>query len=111
MSKAYEQQFGAPICVADSYRTYERQQLVYAERPGYAATPGTSEMGWARAVDLCGGIQTDGTPQNAWMRLNAAQCNWFHPAGPTPAAALRTLALGFLRVSRGGTIARAHTSQ
>ena len=79
MSKAYEQQFGTAICVADSYRSYERQQQIAAERPGYAATPGTSEHGWARAVDLCGGIQTDGTPQNTWMRLNAAQFNWFHP--------------------------------
>ena len=79
LSRAYESQFGSPICVADSYRSYERQQQIYAERPGYAATPGTSEHGWARAVDLCGGVETDGTPQNTWMRLNAAQYNWFHP--------------------------------
>ena len=79
MSRAYEQEFGSPICVADSYRSYERQQEIYRERPGYAAVPGTSEHGWARAVDLCGGIETDGTRQNTWMRINAAQFNWFHP--------------------------------
>lgn len=79
MSRAFEQEFGSPICVADSYRSYERQQQTYQERPGYAATPGTSEHGWARAVDLCGGIERDGTPQNTWLRLNAAQYNWFHP--------------------------------
>ena len=79
MSRAYQTQFGSPICVADSYRSYQRQQEIYAERPGYAAVPGTSEHGWARAVDLCGGVETDGTPQNTWMRLNAAQYTWFHP--------------------------------
>ena len=79
MSHAYQSQFGTPICVADSYRSYERQQEIYAERPEYAATPGTSEHGWARAVDLCGGVESDGTTQNTWMRLNAAQFNWFHP--------------------------------
>ena len=79
MSRDYEREFGSAICVADSYRTYERQQQIYQERPGYAATPGTSEHGWARAVDLCGGIQTDGTAQNTWLRLHASQYNWFHP--------------------------------
>jgi LAS superfamily LD-carboxypeptidase LdcB len=67
------------MCVADSYRTYERQVQLYAERPHYAAHPGTSEHGWGLAVDLCGGIETDGTPQNIWMRTHAAQFGWFHP--------------------------------
>ena len=79
MSRAYQSDFGGPICVADSYRTYERQQQLYASEPGYAAYPGTSQHGWALAVDLCGGIQTDGTPQNVWMRTHAAQYGWFHP--------------------------------
>ena len=84
MSRDYQSSFGGPMCVADSYRTYERQQQLYASEPGYAAYPGTSEHGWARAVDLCGGIQTDGTPQNTWMRTHAAQYGWFHPAWAEP---------------------------
>jgi len=84
MSHGYQSSFGAPMCVADSYRTYERQQQLYASEPGYAAYPGTSEHGWARAIDLCGGIQSDGTPQNTWMRTHAAQYGWFHPTWAEP---------------------------
>ena len=84
MSRDYQSAFGGPICVADSYRTYERQQQLYASEPGYAAYPGTSQHGWARAVDLCGGIQSDGTPQNMWMRTHAAQYGWFHPTWADP---------------------------
>lgn len=84
MSHDYQSSFGAPMCVADSYRTYERQQQLYASEPGYAAYPGTSEHGWARAVDVCGGIETDGTAQNTWMRTHAAQYGWFHPTWAEP---------------------------
>ena len=84
MSRDYQSAFGAPICVADSYRTYERQQQLYASEPGYAAYPGTSQHGWALAVDLCGGVQSDGTPQNMWMRTHAAQYGWFHPTWADP---------------------------
>jgi hypothetical protein len=79
MSRAFQRSFGVPLCLADSYRTYQRQQELYASEPAYAAYPGTSQHGWARAVDLCGGVQNDGTPQNSWMRTHAAQYNWFHP--------------------------------
>lgn len=80
LSRAYAAAFGTPICVTDSYRTYDQQAALARSRPGYAARPGTSWHGWARAVDLCGGIQTDGTAANQWMRLNAPGLGWFHPA-------------------------------
>jgi hypothetical protein len=79
MSRAYAAQFGLPMCVRDAYRTYDEQVSIKASRGSYAARPGTSEHGWGRAVDLCGGIQTDGTATNTWMRLNAPQFGWFHP--------------------------------
>lgn len=80
MSRAYAQHFGAPICVTSSYRSYADQQRVYRERPGFAARPGSSQHGWGRAVDLCGGVQNDGTPQNSWLRMNAGRFSFFHPA-------------------------------
>ena len=85
MSHAYAQAFGLPLCVTASYRTYQRQVELYASMPaGYAAVPGTSNHGWALAVDLCGGIQVDGSPEHAWLLDHAAAYNWFHPAWAMP---------------------------
>ena len=85
MSRAYAQAFGTPLCVTASYRTYQRQVELYATMPaGYAAMPGTSNHGWALAVDLCGGIQVDGSPQHQWLLDHAAAYDWFHPAWAMP---------------------------
>ncbi|HEU5034462.1 MAG TPA: M15 family metallopeptidase [Mycobacteriales bacterium] len=85
MSKAYDQVFGVPLCVTASYRTYQRQVELYATMPaGYAAVPGTSNHGWALAVDLCGGIQVDNSPQHQWLLSHAAAFGWFHPAWARP---------------------------
>jgi hypothetical protein len=84
MSRAFAARFGTPICVTDSYRSYPAQVRVYAEKPGLAARPGTSNHGWGLAADLCGGIQTDGTSTNAWLRQNAGRFAWFHPSWADP---------------------------
>jgi len=85
LSHAYAQAFRVPLCVTASYRTYQRQVELYATMPaGYAAVPGTSNHGWALAVDLCGGIQVDGSPEHAWLLDHAAAYNWFHPAWALP---------------------------
>jgi D-alanyl-D-alanine carboxypeptidase len=88
MSKAFARAFGEPLCVAASYRTYQRQVELYATMPpGYAAVPGTSNHGWAIAVDLCGGIQVDNSPEHIWLLDHAAAYNWFHPAWAMPGGA------------------------
>ena len=51
--------------------------------------PGTSNHGWALAVDLCGGINIFGTPQWTWMTQNAGrfgfvQPDWAGPRGEKP---------------------------
>ncbi len=85
MSKAYSQVFGVPLCVTSSYRTYQRQVELYATMPaGYAAVPGTSNHGWGLAVDLCGGIQVDGSGEHQWLLNHAAAFGWFHPAWALP---------------------------
>jgi hypothetical protein len=85
MSQAYAAAFGVPICVTSSYRTYQRQVELYATMPaGYAAVPGTSNHGWALAVDLCGGVQVDGSPEHVWLLDHAAAYSWFHPAWALP---------------------------
>ncbi len=49
LSHAYAKAFGTPICVTDAYRSYPDQVRVAAERPGFAAKPGTSNHGWGTA--------------------------------------------------------------
>ena len=80
LDSAYRAEFGTSVCVTDSYRDLAAQVAVRAAKPGLAAVPGTSNHGWGVALDLCGGIQTFGSPQHAWMRLNAPLHGWFHPA-------------------------------
>jgi hypothetical protein len=85
MSRAFFSAFGEPLCVTSSYRTYAHQVELYAGMPaGYAAVPGTSNHGWGLAVDLCGGIQVDGSPEHLWLLDHAAAYDWFHPGWAMP---------------------------
>ena len=84
LSEAYAGTFGEPLCVTDSYRSYEAQVQVRAAKPHLAAVPGTSNHGWGTAVDLCGGVQTVGSAQHQWMRVNAPMYGWFLPSWAQP---------------------------
>jgi D-alanyl-D-alanine carboxypeptidase len=84
MSKAYARQFGRPICVTDSYRSFSEQVALYAAKPNLAARPGTSNHGWGLAVDLCGGVQSFGTVEHTWLFTHAPLYGWFHPSWAEP---------------------------
>jgi cell wall-associated NlpC family hydrolase len=84
MAAAYAADFGRPLCITDSYRTYAGQVKLYGEKPALAAVPGTSNHGWGLAVDLCGGIQSFGTSQYAWMAANAGRFGFLHPNWADP---------------------------
>ena len=88
MSIAYQKDTGSPICVTDSYRSYAEQIAVKAIKGKWAATPGRSEHGMGRAVDLCGGINSFGTPAHLWMKQNAPLYGWFHPDWAEPSGSL-----------------------
>ena len=88
MSNAYQQQAGSALCVADAYRSFSEQVAIKLERPGLAATPGTSQHGLGLAVDLCGGVQDFGAPAHLWMQQNAPLYGWFHPAWAEPSGVL-----------------------
>ncbi|MGO3066135.1 MAG: D-alanyl-D-alanine carboxypeptidase family protein [Brevibacterium linens] len=79
LSTAFEARFGAPISVTDAYRDYATQVVLKRRKGRMAATPGTSNHGWALAVDLGGGINSFGTAQHQWMRANAPKFGWIHP--------------------------------
>lgn len=80
VNAVYKQRFRRDICITDSYRTYEEQVRLKAEKPSLAATPGTSNHGYGTAMDLCGGIQNFGTPEHNWLRDNGPRYGWFHPS-------------------------------
>lgn len=78
MNAAFRQAFGRNISITDSYRPIGSQVRLKKQKPGLAATPGTSNHGWGLALDLGGGINRHGTAQNNWMKRYARQFG-FHP--------------------------------
>jgi LAS superfamily LD-carboxypeptidase LdcB len=84
MSAAYMSAFGQPICLTDSYRTFEQQVRLYGAKPALAAVPGTSNHGWGLAVDVCGGAQSFGTPEYGWLAANAGRFGWTNPPWARP---------------------------
>jgi len=79
LSRAWAAQYGVPLCVTDSYRSFGDQVQLYATKPSLAARPGTSNHGWGVALDLCGGVQRFDSEQHLWMVRNGPQFGWFHP--------------------------------
>src|ERR687895_526416 len=80
LNTAYKKRFGRDMCIRDAYRSLSEQQSVYAQRPGFAAVPGTSNHGLGTALDFCGGVQNQGSPQFNWLRANSLRYGWFHPS-------------------------------
>lgn len=81
LNAAYKQHFGHQMCVNAAYRSMATQRMLYQEKPpGYAAVPGTSNHGKGLAVDLCGGVQSEGSVQFNWLRANSTRFGWTHPA-------------------------------
>jgi zinc D-Ala-D-Ala carboxypeptidase len=84
LSRQYAKAFGTPICVTDSYRSRSQQVVLYATKPNLAARPGTSNHGWGTAADLCGGVESFGTAEHAWLLSHAPLYGWFHPSWAQP---------------------------
>lgn len=84
LDQAYAGAFGRHICVTDSYRTFDAQVRLYGSKPALAAVPGTSNHGWALAVDLCDGANSFGSPQYAWLVANGPLFGWTNPEWARP---------------------------
>jgi LAS superfamily LD-carboxypeptidase LdcB len=80
LNAAYKRRFGTQMCLTDSYRPLAEQQRIYSERPGMAAVPGHSNHGYGTAVDLCGGVQSQGSAQFDWLQANSKKYEFFHPS-------------------------------
>lgn len=88
LNKAFKKKFGSDIQVTDSYRDYAEQVRLKNIKGKWAATPGTSNHGWAMAVDLGSGINNFGTEQHEWMKRNASEYGWKHPDWAEPSGSL-----------------------
>jgi len=84
MSTAFSAAMGKPMCITDSYRDYATQVSVFSRKPNLAATPGRSQHGWGRAVDLCGGVQQFGSPEFEWLKQNSMSFAFVHPDWAEP---------------------------
>ena len=85
----FREAFGYDIGISDAYRDYAGQVRARANwcaagRCQNAAEPGTSNHGWALAVDFGTGISSFGTPQYQWMKANGPRFGWEHPAWAEP---------------------------
>jgi hypothetical protein len=87
LSAAYAARFGHPLGVTDSYRDYPHQVTTKARKGNLAAKPGTSNHGWALALDLrVGGY---GSTDYLWLRANAPTFGWDNPDWARPGGTKR----------------------
>ncbi len=79
LNAAYRAAFGHDMVLTDSYRGYDDQVRTKAAKGGLAAVPGTSNHGWGLAIDLGDGVDSFGSAQYAWLKVNAVLFGWHHP--------------------------------
>lgn len=89
LNSEYRAEFGHDLVINDAYRDYARQEDARNDwcsrgKCGNAAIPGTSNHGWALAVDLGGGISSFGTAEYSWMKSNGPKYGWQHPSWAEP---------------------------
>ena len=79
---AFRAEFHRDLVVSSAYRTFDEQVAVKAARGGLAATAGSSRHGLGIAVDFAGfgTVGAFGEPTYLWMKENAEQLGWSHPA-------------------------------
>lgn len=82
MNTAFKAAIGQDIGITDGYRDYAGQVACQAEKGSLCAVPGTSNHGWAKAVDIgaCCGVNSGSGPAFDWLTANAARFGWVHPA-------------------------------
>jgi len=86
LNTAFKSVFGQDIGITDGYRSYDEQVACRAEKGSLCADPGTSNHGWAKAVDIgaCCGVNTGDGAAFDWLTNNAARFGWVHPPWAQP---------------------------
>ena len=78
LNEQYRARFGEDICLTDGYRSFGQQVDVRNRKPGLSAEPGTSEHGFGLAVDVCGGVESQGEGY-WWLAENGAAFGYENP--------------------------------
>ena len=89
LNEAYTHDWQTGLIINDAYRDYDGQVAARDDwcSRGHcenAAVPGTSNHGWALAVDFGGAMQSFGTEQYKWMKLHAPEFGFRHPDWAEP---------------------------
>ena len=86
MNTAFKAAVGQDIGITDGYRDYAGQVACQAEKGSLCAVPGTSNHGWAKAVDIgaCCGVNSGSGPAFDWLTANAGRFGWVHPPWARP---------------------------
>lgn len=90
LNSSFRQAFGYDLPINDAYRSFAGQVDASYAHCGHpngcslAATPGTSNHGWAVAIDINVPRLGWSDPKYVWMKANAAEYGWYHPSWAEP---------------------------
>lgn len=90
LNARFAQRFGYNLPLADAYRDFANQVNASWDHCGHpngcssAATPGKSNHGWGLAIDVRIGRYDWNHPIYLWLKSNAGDFGWFHPAWAEP---------------------------
>lgn len=89
LNKAFRAALGRDLPLSDAYRDFAgqveaRNYWCGQGNCGLAAVPGTSNHGWALAIDIGVGRTDWSNPIYVWMKANAQKFGWFHPSWAEP---------------------------
>ena len=86
MNTTFRAVFGQDIGITDGYRSFDEQVACRAEKGSLCVDPGTSNHGWAKAVDIggCCGVNTGTGAAFDWLTANAPGFGWVHPGWALP---------------------------
>ena len=86
LNAAFRERYGMDIPITDSYRDYEGQVRVKLLKGYLAATPGTSNHGWGKAIDINGGALPGGYAGEAyaWLVSTLPSYDWVLPRWARP---------------------------
>lgn len=79
MALAFALEFGKPLTATDGARDLATQEYLERTKPDLAAPAGTSNHGWAKALDLSAGVATRDSAEHRWVLANEGRFGFEAP--------------------------------